>query len=84
MSESPEKQIENFILEWWDYPTKEDMNNFIFGQDSEYIIAQLNNALERLQEESKVLYDDKHDCWLWTEPSEKTKEIIKKGGFIKI
>jgi hypothetical protein len=84
MSESPEKQIENFILEWWDYPSKEDMDNFIYGRDCSYTAAQLNNALERLQEEGKILYDDKRECWLWVEPSEKMKKIIERGGFIKI
>jgi len=84
MSESPKKQIEKFVLEWWDYPSKKDMDNFIYRRDYIYRAAQLGDALIELQEEGKILYDDKHDRWLWIETSEKMKELIEKGEFIKI
>lgn len=74
MSEYKE-QIKEFILEWWDNPSKEDMNHFIYGRDSMNEIVELEIAFKEMESERKILYDDKHDCWLWLQQVDEDKYI---------
>jgi len=56
--------VEKFILDSEDYPTmKELFDEFLVYSGNDIYFLQ---AVSELQQEGKILYDDKHDSWLYT------------------
>ena len=79
--EEYESQIEDFILEAYDYPTAQELlDKFILVKPFDFpswlrAITALNNLITK----GHILYDGKHDIWLYTKPTEKQMEWLKKA-----
>lgn len=72
------ERVAKFILNSEDYPTmKELLDEFLTysGNDIHFLIA-----VQELTQEGTILYDDKHDSWLYiSSDSPKLQKLIRDG-----
>lgn len=75
-----EEQIKNLILTSEDYPTMQNVIDHVQhilklegDEAADFFIEML-----KMNGEGRILYDPKHDSWLWTEPSEKLKRMLSR------
>ena len=72
-----EAEIKDIILNGDEHPTAMQLVESVVGTDP-FKFALYLKALNNLENEGYILYDGKHDAWIWTKPSKKMLEWMKK------
>jgi hypothetical protein len=72
--EEYKKEIADFVYYSHEYPTMQEMmDKFVISHP-----ARLGMWIRAVTElEDTILYDDKHNTWIYIKPSEKMKEWMK-------
>lgn len=75
--EMVEAEIRDIVLNGEEYPTAMQLAESVVGTN-QFKLPLYLRALNNLDEQGEIMYDDKHDSWIYTKPSEKMKEMLDK------